>query len=100
MFKIEYRAVIKFLTKEGVTPMNIKERLDGVYRDKSPSYSTVKEWAKLFKMDRESLKYDSCSRRPEEAVTPETIELVELELLNDRRLKTKKMTFLVGVLTP
>jgi hypothetical protein len=46
MFKIEYRAVIKFLTKEGKNPSEIKQRLDAVYGESFPSYSTVKEWAK------------------------------------------------------
>jgi hypothetical protein len=31
MFKIECRAVIKFLTKEGKSPAEIKKRLDAVY---------------------------------------------------------------------
>jgi len=43
MSKVEYRAVIKFLTKEGLAPAAIKQRLDGVYGEASPSYSTVKE---------------------------------------------------------
>jgi hypothetical protein len=43
MFKLEYRAVIKFLTKEGESPAEIKRRLDAVYGESSPSYSTVKE---------------------------------------------------------
>jgi hypothetical protein len=45
MFKIEYSAVIKFLTKEGKHPAEIKQRLVAVYEESSPSYSTVKEWA-------------------------------------------------------
>jgi hypothetical protein len=43
MFKIEYRTVIKFLTKEGKSPAEIKKRLDVVYGESSPSYSTVKD---------------------------------------------------------
>jgi hypothetical protein len=42
MSKVEYRALIKFLSKEGLGPAAIKQRLDGVYGD-APSYSTVKE---------------------------------------------------------
>lgn len=91
MFKIEYRAVIKFFTKEGLSPAQIKHRLDGVYGASSPSYSTVKEWAKLFKLGRETLEDDPRSGRPAEAVTPEMIDLVDVELLKDRRLKTKEI---------
>jgi hypothetical protein len=43
IFKIEYRAVIKFLTKEGKCPAEIKQHLDAVYGESSSSYSTVKE---------------------------------------------------------
>jgi hypothetical protein len=41
MFKIEYHTVFKSLTKEGKSPAEIK-RLDAVYGESSPSYSTVK----------------------------------------------------------
>ena len=56
--KIEYRVVIKFLTKEGVSQQNIHERLVNVYQDLSPSYRTVKKWAAEFKRDRDSIEDD------------------------------------------
>ena len=39
----EYRVLIEHLSKEGLEPAAIKQRLDGVYGEASPSYSTVKE---------------------------------------------------------
>jgi len=54
--KVEYRAVIKFFSKEGLAPAAIKQQLDGVYGEASPSYSTVKVWAKQFCLGRESVK--------------------------------------------
>ena len=48
MSKVEYRVVIKCLTKEGLAPAAIKQRLDDIYGEASPSYSTLKEWAKQF----------------------------------------------------
>ena len=36
MSKVEYRAVIKFLSKEGLGPAAIKQCLDGVYGEASP----------------------------------------------------------------
>jgi len=48
MSKVEYRAVIKFLNKEGLAPAAVKQRLDSIYGEASPSCSTVKEWAKQF----------------------------------------------------
>ena len=41
--KIEYRVVIKFLTKEGVSSQHIHERLVNAYQDQSPSYTAVKK---------------------------------------------------------
>lgn len=46
-----------------------------------PSCSTVKEWVKLRKVGRESLGDDTCPGHLSEAVTFETIQLVEVELL-------------------
>lgn len=40
--KIEYRAVLTFLTKEEVSPSVIKQCLDSVYAEVSRSYSTMK----------------------------------------------------------
>ena len=61
--KFEHRVVIKFLTKEGVSPLNIHERLVNVYQDQSPSYAIVKKWTAEFKRGRDSIEDDSrCGR--------------------------------------
>ena len=91
MDKIEYRSVIKFLTLEGCKPTEIKNRLDAVYGDSSPSLSTVKEWSKLVKLGRKSVVDEPRTGRPSEVTTPETIELVSSEVLSDRRLKVKEI---------
>jgi histone-lysine N-methyltransferase SETMAR len=96
MFKIEYHMVIKFLTKVGKSPAEIKQQLDAVYRESPPSYSTVKEWAKQFRLGRESTEDDPCQGRPAEALTPETTALVQ-EVLQDRRLKTKEIPATCGL---
>lgn len=41
MTKIEYCAVVKFLTKEGLTPTQIKWRTTIVYDDSCSSYATI-----------------------------------------------------------
>ena len=38
---IEFREVIKFLTKKGAYAKEIHRRMAGVYGDNSPKYSTV-----------------------------------------------------------
>ena len=48
MDKIEYRAVIKFFVKEGLTPKEIYSKFIKVYGDSSPSFSTIKKWAAEF----------------------------------------------------
>jgi hypothetical protein len=42
MDKIEYRALIKFFVKEGLTPNKIHSKFINVYGDSSPSFSTIK----------------------------------------------------------
>jgi hypothetical protein len=39
---IEYRAVIKFFVKEGLTPNEIHSKFIKVYGDSSPSFSKIK----------------------------------------------------------
>ena len=56
MDKIEYRAVIKFFVKEGLTPNVIHSKFIKVYGDSSTSFSTIKKWAAEFKRGRTSLK--------------------------------------------
>ena len=51
MDKIEYRAVIKFFVKEGLTPNEIHSEFIKVYGDSSPSFSTIKKWAAEFKRE-------------------------------------------------
>jgi len=77
MDKIEYRAVIKFFVKEGLTPNEIHSKFLKVYGgDSSPSFSTIKKWTAEFKRGRTSLEDDSREGSPESATTPEIIEQV------------------------
>jgi hypothetical protein len=43
MLKIEYRRVIKLLSREGQSPEEIKKRPDNVYGDSAPTYTTIKK---------------------------------------------------------
>jgi transposase len=66
MDKIEYRAVIKFFVKEGLTANEIHSKFVKVYGDSSPSFSTFKKWAAKFKHGRTSLEDDPHEGRPKE----------------------------------
>ena len=71
--KIDYRAVTKYLFFKGNMPTQIKDELDSVYGDASPSFTTVKFWAAEFKCGPKSLGDDERSERPKTATTVENI---------------------------
>ena len=97
--KFKHRAVIKFLTKEGVSPQNIHERLVNVYQDQSPSYSTVKKWAAEFKRGRDSIEDDPRCGRPVEVMTNEVCDSVEKLVMDDRRIKVREIAVAMGIST-
>jgi len=97
MDKIEYRAVIKFFVKEGLTPNEINSKEIKVYGDSSPSFSTIKKWAAEFKCGRTSLAGDPREGRPKSATTPEIVEQVHNMALDDRRMKVRKIAETIGI---
>ena len=76
MDKTEYRVVIKFFVKEGLTPNEIHSKFIKVYGNSCPSFSTIPKWAAEFKRGRTSLEDDPREGRPKSATTPEIIEQV------------------------
>jgi hypothetical protein len=60
MDTIEYRAVIKFFVKEGLTPNEIHSKFIKIYGDSSPSFSIIKKWAAEFKRGHTSPEDDPC----------------------------------------
>ena len=96
MDKIEYRAVIKFFVKEGLTPNEIYSKFIKVYGDSSPSYSTIKKWAAQFKRGRTSLEDDPLEGRPKSTTTSEIIEQVHDMILDDRRMKVREIAETIG----
>jgi transposase len=95
--KIEYRAVIKFFVKEGLTPNEIHSKFINVYGDSSPSISTIKKWAAEFKHGRTSLENDPREGRPKSATTPEVIKQVHDMVLDDRRIKVREIGETIGI---
>jgi transposase len=87
MDKIEYRLVIKFFVREGLTPNEIHSKFIKVYGDSSPSFSRIKKWAAEFKCGRTGLEDNPREGRPKSATTPEIIEQVHDMVLDDRRMK-------------
>jgi transposase len=98
MDKIEYRAVINFFVKEGLTPNEIYLKFIKVYGDSSPSFSTIKNWAAEFKRGPTSLEDDPREGRPKSATTPEIIEQVHDMILDDRRMEVREIAETIGIL--
>ena len=78
MEKIEYRAVIKFLTKQGKSVQNVLEEMESVYGDSCLGKTMVYKWHSLFKQGRTSLEDDPRAGRSIEVTTPEIVQKVEL----------------------
>jgi histone-lysine N-methyltransferase SETMAR len=57
-YKIEYRAVIRFFVKEGLTPSEIHSKFIKIYGGSSPSFSTIKKLAAEFKRGHTSFEDD------------------------------------------
>ena len=89
--KTEYRAVIKFFVKGGLTPNEIHLKFIKVYGDSSSSFSTIKKWAAEFKRGRTTLEDDPREGRSQSATTPEIIEQVYDMVLDDRRMKLLRL---------
>ena len=95
---IEFRAVIKFLTKEGAAKAKeIHRRMADVYGDISPKYSTVAKWSAEFKHGRDSLEDDPRPGRPADVISQEMIDRVERLVLNSRRIKVAELASEHGI---
>ncbi|XP_031638840.1 protein GVQW3-like [Contarinia nasturtii] len=99
MDKIEYRAVIKFFTKESIAPKDINDRLRAVYGELAPSYTRVKEWAKQFKWGRESLEDDPHTGRPVEATAPDVVEKLDHLVHENSRMSKKVLAAMFDIST-
>jgi histone-lysine N-methyltransferase SETMAR len=97
MDKIEYRAVIKFCVKEGLTPNEIHSKFINVYGDSAPSFSTIKKWAAEFKRGRTSLEDDPCEGHPKSATASEIIKHMHDMVLDDQRIKVREIAETIGI---
>jgi histone-lysine N-methyltransferase SETMAR len=97
MDKTEYRAVIKFFVKEGLTPKKIHSKFIKVYGDFPPPFQTIKKWAAQFKRGRTSFEDDPRKGRPKSAATPEINEQVHDMVLDNRRMKVREIAETIGI---
>ena len=94
---IEFRAVIKFLTKEGAKAKEIHWRMADVYGDSSPKYSTVAKWSAEFKRGRDSLEDDSRPGRPADVISQEMIDRIERLVLNNHPINVAELASECGI---
>jgi transposase len=95
--KIDYHAVIKFFVKEGLISYEINSKFIKVYRDSSPSFSTINKWAAKFKCGRTSLEDDPREGCPKSATTPEIIQQVHGMVLDDKRMKVCEIAETISI---
>ncbi|GFX27720.1 histone-lysine N-methyltransferase SETMAR [Trichonephila clavipes] len=72
-------------------PTEIKDELDYVYVDSSPSFTTVKFWAAEFKRRREILGVEERSGHPNTPTTDKNILKVHQMVLDDHRIKVREI---------
>jgi len=97
MEKEQYRSVIRFLFLEGKSRSEIKERLDAVYGDSSPSMATVKNWFNEFQRGRTSVFDEPRPGAPKMATTEDNVTKIHDLVLADRRLKVREIAETVGI---
>lgn len=99
MENLKNRAVIEYLFKSGLNGEEIYYDMVNVLGDNAPSYTTVKKWVALFKLDRTDINDDPRSGRPKTATTPEMIDCVHDLVMKDRRLTVVDLAEATGIST-
>ena len=72
----EYRPVMKFFTRKGLSTIQITKELADVYSHSAPSYRTVAKWVVEFNDPIRAFQDASRSGRPSTALTHESIRAV------------------------
>jgi len=93
----QYRSVTRFLFLEGKSRSEIKELLDAVYGDSSPSMATVKNWFNEFQRGRTSVFDEPRPGAPKTATTEANVTKIHDLVLADRRLKIREIAKTVGM---
>lgn len=97
MDKLEYRAVIKFLVKEGKSTKEINERFRTVYGEYAPNYQTVRAWVKQFEKGKESLNDQKHTGRRMKATSDDVVAKIQEIISNDPRIGKKAIAPLLGI---
>lgn len=97
--KEQYRSVIRFLFLDGKKCEEIREKLIEVYKDQSPSMSTIRYWFIEFKRGRTSVFDENRPGRQTEVSTDEIVDKIHDIVMEDRRIKAKEISNMVNIST-
>ena len=91
------KAVIEFLSNEGIAPKEISERLRTVYGDDALSYATVKRWVVHFNSGNKEITDRPRSGRPLSAATTENKTRVDELIRANHRITLQNITDDIGI---
>ena len=91
MSNTEYRAVIKFVTRKGLSATQITKELTDAYGDSAPSCRTIAKWVAEFEDSTRVFKDASRGDRPTTAVADESIRAVEDIVMRDRHISVRRV---------
>jgi len=87
--KEEQRSVIRFLSTEGIKPIEIHRRMKDQYGDACLSLQQVYEWTRKFMNGISSVTDSPLPGQAHRVVTPETIAAVEGHAKENRRFNSE-----------
>jgi hypothetical protein len=91
------RAVIFYLAKKGLTPMEVKQDMDGVLGETAPSYDTIKYWHRQFKCGRTSTASQPSTGHPQVLDMEQFIPRVDDLVRDDPRASQQRMAATLGI---
>jgi histone-lysine N-methyltransferase SETMAR len=96
---VEYRSVIKFLVLKELTNETILNELKLVYKDESPSRTTIYYWIAEFRRGRTSVEDDKEGRGRPAEIGENTVEQCKRLMMEDRRITIKDLSASLNVST-
>lgn len=82
----DFRSVVKYFHNTGMSPLQIKTRLDSDFGTSAPSIAFVYKWCQRFDLGFSSTKDEPRPGRPKYATSQENIEKVSDLISKDRRI--------------
>jgi len=95
---IETWTVIKFFSLQGKAPKENHAILSETLGEHAPSYATIKNWVAQFKYGDFSTYGAPCPGRPKTVTTPEIIDQIHKQILEDCRVSAKSIAEQLGIL--